>query len=93
LDFSGQKILDPVLFVDGWRRGFTYYIDWAKRLSAFNKLTYEDKLSLAKLRLIDISWWTHIYQSYLSGKDGVCLSNGHYHPYVTDERFSEANPM
>lgn len=80
-------------FVDGWRRGFTLYIDWIKRLSGFNKLSYDDKLTLAKLRLIDISWWTHIYQTYLNGKDGVCLGNGHYHPYVTDQRFAEANPM
>ncbi|KAI6170584.1 hypothetical protein M3Y97_01138100 [Aphelenchoides bicaudatus] len=93
LDFSGQKILDPVSFVSGWRRGFVFYIDWIKRLPGFNRLSYEDKLTLAKLRLIDISWWTHIFQSAFSGKDGVCLGNGHFHPYVTDARYAEANPI
>ena len=93
LNFSGQQILDPVSFVCGWRRNFTYYVDYIKRLNGFNRLSHEDKLTLAKRRLVNIAWWSHVYQSYLSGKDGLCLANGHYHPYKTDSRFSEANQM
>jgi nuclear factor 4 len=93
LDFSGQKILDPVSFVCGWRRGFTHYVDWVKRLPTFQLLSHEDKISLARHRLVNISWWTHTYHSYLSGRDGLCLSNGHYHPYKTDAHFHEADPI
>lgn len=45
------------------------------------------------MRLINVAWWSHIYQSYLSGREGVCLGNGHYHPDKTDQRFTEANPI
>jgi hypothetical protein len=93
MNFSGDNLADPVSFVNGWRRVFVHYSDYAKRLPEFNNLYKEDQICLAKRRLINIGWWTHINRSYLDGKDGLCFANGHYHPYKTDLRFTEANPM
>ncbi|KAI6236147.1 Nuclear hormone receptor family member nhr-4 [Aphelenchoides besseyi] len=93
LDFSGTKILDAVHFIDGWRRGFTWYIDYTRLLKPFARLSYNDQICLSKRRLVNVSWLSHLFHSYLNGHDGIALANGHYHPHSTDPRSCEANPV
>ncbi|KAI6219829.1 Nuclear hormone receptor family member nhr-4 [Aphelenchoides fujianensis] len=93
LDFSGKEMLNAIKFIDGWRRGFTWFVDWARALKPFGRLPYADQICLAKRRLINVSWWAHAFHSYLSGRDGIALSNGHYHPHTTDSRANEADPV
>jgi hypothetical protein len=50
-------------------------------------------MCLAKRRIVHVGWWVNAYHSYLSGKDGICFSNGFYHPHTTDKRANEANPV
>jgi hypothetical protein len=94
MNFKGEHILNAIKFVEGWRRHFTFYCDHAKKLPDFNRLSYVDQICIAKRRLVNIGWWNHAYYSYLiSGRDGVAMSNGHYHPYKNDSRFSEVDPV
>ncbi|KAI6187446.1 hypothetical protein M3Y98_00244500 [Aphelenchoides besseyi] len=93
LNFSGSKILDSVHFIDGWRRGFTWYIDYTRLLKPFARLSYNDQICLSKRRLVNVSWLSHLFHSYLNGHDGIALANGHYHPHSTDPRSSEADPV
>jgi hypothetical protein len=94
MNFVGEHILDAVKFVDGWRRHFTFFIDYTRRLGDFNRLPYVDQICLAKRRLVSLGWIHHAFYSYLiSGRDGVSMANGHYHPYKNDSRFAEIDPV
>ncbi|KAI6220624.1 Nuclear hormone receptor family member nhr-4 [Aphelenchoides fujianensis] len=65
---SRRYPLNAIKFIDGWRRGFTWFVDWARALKPFGRLPYADQICLAKRRLINVSWWAHAFHSYLSGK-------------------------
>jgi hypothetical protein len=93
LNFKGEKILDAAAFIGGWRRHFTYYIDYTRRLKEFAKLNFKDQVCLAKRRLVNMGWWTHMYLSLLCGKDGICMAGGHFHPYKTDPQFPDIDPV
>jgi len=94
MDFTGQQILDVTKFIDGWRRHFTFYSDFTRRLKDFNRLPYVDQICLAKRRLVSLGWAHHAYYSYiLTGGEGCGMGNGHFHPYRTDNRFFEADPV
>ncbi|KAI6176150.1 CBR-NHR-4 protein [Aphelenchoides bicaudatus] len=90
MNFLGEQILDSPKFIDGWRRHFTYYCDWAVRIKEFALLPYIDQICLAKRRLVSLGWFTHAFLSYrISNKEGIAMANGHYHPYKTDCQFGQ----
>ncbi|KAH7730608.1 CRE-NHR-4 protein [Aphelenchoides avenae] len=87
--FSGETIMTPETFIDGWRRYFTFFVDWSQRLDEFMAMSYTDRMILAKQRIVPHGWLGHAYHSMLSGRIGVCMSNGSYHPHKCDPRAEE----
>lgn len=87
--FSGESIMTPESFIDGWRRYFTFFVDWSQRLDEFMAMSYTDRMILAKQRIVPHGWLGHAYHSMLSGRVGVCMSNGTYHPTKSDPRAEE----
>ncbi|KAI6236146.1 Zinc finger and Nuclear hormone receptor domain containing protein [Aphelenchoides besseyi] len=93
LQFTGSQTLTSSLFIDAWRRSFVYYVDFIQRLPAFKQLDYADQIALARARLTNSFWWSTVYYSYVSGKNGLLFANGTFHPNVSDVCASEADPV
>jgi hypothetical protein len=36
--------LTPELYIDGWRRHFTYFVDWTRQLEPFQRMSYADRV-------------------------------------------------
>ncbi|KAK0397999.1 hypothetical protein QR680_002380 [Steinernema hermaphroditum] len=91
--FTGERILTPEDFIDGWRRHFIFFADWAHGLKDFACLDTDDQLILAKRRLVHHGWVSHSYYSMLSGKSGICFANGSYHPHSDSEDYYKHDPV
>uniref|UniRef100_A0A915N3G9 NR LBD domain-containing protein n=1 Tax=Meloidogyne javanica TaxID=6303 RepID=A0A915N3G9_MELJA len=73
--------LTPFLYIDGWKRHFTYFSDWVHQLEPFQKMSFNDQVLLAKQRIIHVGWLVHAYNSQLKGAGAICFANGaFYHP-------------
>uniref|UniRef100_A0A1I8AH15 Nuclear receptor domain-containing protein n=1 Tax=Steinernema glaseri TaxID=37863 RepID=A0A1I8AH15_9BILA len=83
--FTGKSILTKDGLVEGWRRHFVFFADWAQGLKDFVCLSIEDQMLLAKRRLVYHGWLSHSYYSMRSGKNGLCFANGCYHPQKDSE--------
>uniref|UniRef100_A0A1I8AXC7 NR LBD domain-containing protein n=1 Tax=Meloidogyne hapla TaxID=6305 RepID=A0A1I8AXC7_MELHA len=73
--------LTPFLYIDGWRRHFTYFIDWVHQLEPFQQMSFNDQILLAKQRITHVGWLVHAYNSQLKGEGVICFANcAFYHP-------------
>ncbi|CAI4229553.1 unnamed protein product [Auanema sp. JU1783] len=80
--FSGERIMGPSDFIEGWRRHFIYYSDWCHNLEDFVELSIEDQDILARGRLVYHGWVSHSYYSMKADVPGLCMSNRSYHPLI-----------
>lgn len=44
MNFKPKHITTPQLYMEGWRRYFTYYVDWTSQIEEFMALTDEDQV-------------------------------------------------
>uniref|UniRef100_A0A914MB61 NR LBD domain-containing protein n=1 Tax=Meloidogyne incognita TaxID=6306 RepID=A0A914MB61_MELIC len=85
--------LTPFLYIDGWKRHFTYFSDWVHQLELFQRMSFNDQILLAKQRIIHVGWLVHAYNSQLKGAGAICFANGaFYHPNTpkNDNSFDES---
>ncbi|CAD5221639.1 unnamed protein product [Bursaphelenchus okinawaensis] len=91
LNFNGENVMKVGDLLDGWRRHFTFYIDFCKCMPEFRNLPPSDQIALAKRRVVNMIWLMHAYYTSLTDKIGFCSSNGVYHPAEHDLRYDEAD--
>uniref|UniRef100_A0A915N2W3 NR LBD domain-containing protein n=1 Tax=Meloidogyne javanica TaxID=6303 RepID=A0A915N2W3_MELJA len=63
--------LTPFLYIDGWKRHFTYFSDWVHQLELFQRMSFNDQILLAKQRIIHVGWLVHAYNSQLKGAGAI----------------------
>ncbi|PAV63002.1 hypothetical protein WR25_03893 [Diploscapter pachys] len=88
---TGHRIatLRDVLF--DFRRCFVLYADMMTALPEICALTEADRITIAKNRFAPFYWWLACCWTAKAGCDGVCYSNGSYHPSeVSQKAFPEA---
>lgn len=39
-----NRSLTPDLYIDGWRRHFTYFVDWTRQLEPFQRMKFSDRV-------------------------------------------------
>ncbi|CAD5228285.1 unnamed protein product [Bursaphelenchus xylophilus] len=91
LNFNGDTVMNVADLLDGWRRHFTFYIDFCKAMPEFKRLPVKDQVALAKRRVVNMIWLMHAYYTSLTDKIGFCSPNGVYHPAEQDQRADEAD--
>nr|CAD2182075.1 unnamed protein product [Meloidogyne enterolobii] len=82
--------LTPFLYIDGWKRHFTYFSDWVHQLELFQRMSFNDQILLAKQRIIHVGWLVHAYNSQLKGAGAICFANGAFYHPNTDNSFDES---
>jgi hypothetical protein len=81
------------VFVDGWRRSFTFYVDFVSRLPDFKRLSYDDQLTLSKRRVVAVGWWVAAFHSYLNGVNGISFPNGSFQPFAKNPNANESQKL
>lgn len=74
-----NRSLTPDLYIDGWRRHFTYFVDWTRQLEPFQRMKFSDRMVLAKQRITHVGWLVHAYNSQLTGTGAICFANGAFY--------------
>ncbi|CAK5049028.1 unnamed protein product [Meloidogyne enterolobii] len=82
--------LTPFLYIDGWKRHFTYFSDWVHQLEPFQRMSFNDQILLAKQRIIHVGWLVHAYNSQLKGAGAICFANGAFYHPNTDNSLDES---
>uniref|UniRef100_A0A8R1DMR0 Nuclear receptor domain-containing protein n=1 Tax=Caenorhabditis japonica TaxID=281687 RepID=A0A8R1DMR0_CAEJA len=71
--------------ISDFRRGFVLYVDILNSIEQFHDICEDDKMKIAKSRFGSFYWWLCSTWSAQTGCNGVCYSNGAYHPATIDE--------
>lgn len=93
MEFIPKSVLTPHSLLVGWRRHFIYYMDWIRTFDDFRSMCLADQLILARCRHTDHGWFTHSYNTMLSGRHGICFANGAFHPHSTDHQWIERDKI
>ncbi|CAI2335047.1 unnamed protein product [Caenorhabditis sp. 36 PRJEB53466] len=77
---TAERIATLSDVVSDFRRGFVLYVDILKSIEQLEEVCEEDKMKIAKSRFAAFYWWLCSTWSAQAGCNGVCYSNGTYHP-------------
>ncbi|CAB05637.1 Nuclear hormone receptor family member nhr-61 [Caenorhabditis elegans] len=66
--------------VADFRRAFVLFVDILKSIDQLRDVQEDDKMKIAKSRFAAFYWWLCSTWSAKAGCNGVCYSNGSYHP-------------
>ncbi|UMM16756.1 hypothetical protein L5515_013632 [Caenorhabditis briggsae] len=71
--------------VSDFRRAFVLFADIVKSIDQLQNIPEDDKMKIAKSRFAAFYWWLCSTWSAQAGCNGVCYSNGSFHPATPNE--------